>query len=52
MPGLPGIQYVGVPEYQSVADRCTEQFSAVIAGRLSLNSALANCQAVASRAVR
>jgi sorbitol/mannitol transport system substrate-binding protein len=51
-PGLPGIQYVGVPEYQSVADRCTEQFSAVIAGRLSLNSALANCQAVASRAVR
>jgi sorbitol/mannitol transport system substrate-binding protein len=51
-PGLPGIHYVGVPEYQNVADRCTEQFSAVIAGSLSLDSALANCQAIAARAAR
>jgi sorbitol/mannitol transport system substrate-binding protein len=50
-PGLPGIQYVGVPQYQDVADRCTEQFSAVISGRLSVDSALANCQLIASRAV-
>jgi sorbitol/mannitol transport system substrate-binding protein len=48
-PGLPGVQYVGIPAFQDVADRCTEQFSGVIAGRLSIGSALANCQNIASR---
>ena len=48
-PGLPGVHYVGIPGYTDVADRCTEQFSAVIAGKLSIASALANCQTVASR---
>ena len=34
-PGLPGVQYVGVPEFQDVGNQCTQQFSAVIAGRTS-----------------
>ncbi len=33
-PGLPGVFYVGIPEYQDVADRCTEQLSSVIAREL------------------
>jgi sorbitol/mannitol transport system substrate-binding protein len=47
-PGLPGVQYVGIPQYPDVADRCTEQFSAVIAGKSSLDAALRNCQTIAS----
>jgi sorbitol/mannitol transport system substrate-binding protein len=47
-PGLPGTFYVGIPEYQDVADQCTELFSAVIADRSSIDSALRNCQNIAS----
>ena len=47
-PGLPGVQYVGIPEFQDVGNQCTQQFSAVIAGRASIDSALSNCQDVAS----
>jgi sorbitol/mannitol transport system substrate-binding protein len=49
-PGLPGVQFVGIPEFQEIGDRCTEQFSAVIAGRASTDEALANCQDIASQA--
>jgi sorbitol/mannitol transport system substrate-binding protein len=49
-PGLPGVQYVGVPEFQDVGNQCTQQFSAVIAGRGSVDSALSNCQQIASQA--
>jgi sorbitol/mannitol transport system substrate-binding protein len=48
-PGNPGVQYVGIPEFQDVADQCTELFSAVIAGRSSVDSTLENCQNIASR---
>jgi sorbitol/mannitol transport system substrate-binding protein len=48
-PGVPGVQYVGIPEFQDVGNQCTEQFSAVIAGRSSIDSALSNCQNVASQ---
>ena len=34
-PGNPGVQYVGIPEFQDVGDQCTELFSAVIAGKAS-----------------
>jgi sorbitol/mannitol transport system substrate-binding protein len=47
-PGLPGVQYVGIPEFQDVGNQCTQQFSAVIAGRSSIDSALSNCQNVSS----
>ena len=49
-PGLPGVQIVGIPEFAEVGDQCTELFSAVIAGRSSLDSALRNCQEIAARA--
>ena len=48
-PGYPGVQYVGIPEFEHVGDQCTALFSAVIAGRSSIDSALANCQSIASR---
>ena len=47
-PGLPGVQYVGVPEFQDVGTRCTEQFSAAIAGSISVDDALDACQEIAS----
>ena len=49
-PGLPAaVAYVGIPEYRDVGNQCTEQFAAVIAGRSSVDAALANCQEIASR---
>jgi sorbitol/mannitol transport system substrate-binding protein len=50
-PGNPGVQYVGIPQFQSVGDQCTAQFAAVISGRETIDAALANCQNVASAAV-
>jgi sorbitol/mannitol transport system substrate-binding protein len=47
-PGLPGVQFVGVPQFQDVGTRCTEQFSAAIAGNVSVDDALAACQSIAS----
>jgi sorbitol/mannitol transport system substrate-binding protein len=47
-PGLPGVQYVGIPEFQDVGNQCTQQFSAVIAGRTPIDTALENCQSIAS----
>lgn len=49
-PGLPGVQYVGVPEFQDVGTRCTELFSGVIGGSVDAASALADCQVIASEA--
>lgn len=49
-PGLPGVQYVGVPEFQDVGTRCTEEFSAVIAGSKDAAAALSDCQLIASEA--
>ncbi|HEX4734113.1 MAG TPA: hypothetical protein VH247_06835, partial [Thermoleophilaceae bacterium] len=50
-PGNPGIQYVGIPQFQDVGNQCTNQFSAVIAGRATVDAALRNCQRIASRSV-
>ena len=47
-PGLPGVQFVGVPEFQDMATQCTELFSGVIAGQLSIDDGLAQCQDIAS----
>jgi sorbitol/mannitol transport system substrate-binding protein len=47
-PGVPAVQFVGVPEFQDVGTRCTEQFSAAIAGSVSVEDALAACQQIAS----
>jgi sorbitol/mannitol transport system substrate-binding protein len=48
-PGLPGVQYVGIPEFQDVGNQCTQQFSAVIAGRTGIDAALKNCQDIAAQ---
>ena len=48
-PGLPGVQFVGIPEFQDVGNRCTEQFSSVIAGKTDIDAALKNCQDIASQ---
>jgi sorbitol/mannitol transport system substrate-binding protein len=48
-PGLPGVQYVGVPEFQDVGNQCTELFSSVIAGQTDIDEALADCQTIASQ---
>jgi sorbitol/mannitol transport system substrate-binding protein len=51
-PGFPGVQYVGIPEFQDVGNQCTEQFSSVIAGRTSIDDALKACQQIASQAIQ
>jgi polyol transport system substrate-binding protein len=48
-PGLPGVQYVGIPQFQDVGNQCTQQFSAVIAGSSSVDAAIKNCQDIASQ---
>jgi sorbitol/mannitol transport system substrate-binding protein len=51
-PGLPGVQYVGIPQFQDVGNRCTQLFSSVIAGSTNSSTALSQCQEIASRAIR
>jgi sorbitol/mannitol transport system substrate-binding protein len=51
-PGLPGVQYVGIPQFQDVGNRCTQLFSSVIAGSTKSSTALSQCQQIASRAIR
>ena len=51
-PGLPGVQYVGIPQFQDVGNRCTQLFSSVIAGSLKDTTALSQCQQIASKAVK
>jgi polyol transport system substrate-binding protein len=51
-PGLPGVQYVGIPQFQDVGNRCTQLFSSVIAGSMKDTDALSQCQQIASQAVR
>jgi sorbitol/mannitol transport system substrate-binding protein len=46
---IPGVQYVGISGFQDVGNQCTEQFSALIAGKSSIGAAIENCQNVASR---
>ena len=51
-PGLPGVQYVGIPQFQDVGNRCTQLFSSVIAGSLKDTTALSQCQQIASQAIK
>jgi polyol transport system substrate-binding protein len=51
-PGLPGVQYVGIPQFQDVGNQCTQLFSSVIAGSTSDGDALAQCQQIASSAIK
>ena len=49
-PGLPGVQYVGVPEFADIGTRCTQELSAAIAGTQSNDEALNKCQDIAAEA--
>jgi sorbitol/mannitol transport system substrate-binding protein len=51
-PGLPGVQYVGIPQFQDVGNRCTQLFSSVIAGSMKDTDALNQCQQIASQAIK
>jgi sorbitol/mannitol transport system substrate-binding protein len=51
-PGLPGVQYVGIPQFQDVGNRCTQLFSSVIAGSMKDAAALNQCQQIASQAIK
>src|SRR6476646_1497049 len=51
-PGLPGVQYVGIPQFQDVGNRCTQLFSSVIARSLKDTTALSQCQQIASQAIK
>ena len=51
-PGLPGVQYVGIPQFQDVGNRCTQLFSSVIAGSMKDTDALSQCQNIASKAIK
>jgi sorbitol/mannitol transport system substrate-binding protein len=51
-PGLPGVQYVGIPQFQDVGNRCTQLFSSVIAGSTKSSAALSQCQQIASQAIK
>ena len=47
-PGVGGVQFVGVPEFQDIANRCTQHLSDAIAGETSVDDALDACQEIAS----
>jgi len=51
-PGLPGVQYVGIPQFQDVGNRCTQLFSAVIAGSMKSSAAISQCQQIAAQAIK
>jgi sorbitol/mannitol transport system substrate-binding protein len=51
-PGLPGVQYVGIPQFQDVGNRCTQLFAAVISGSMKDTAALSQCQQIASQAIK
>jgi sorbitol/mannitol transport system substrate-binding protein len=51
-PGLPGVQYVGIPQFQNVGNLCTQLFSRVIAGGMSDTAAISQCQQIASQAIK
>src|SRR5213595_3418239 len=51
-PGLPGVQYVGIPQFQDVGNRCTQLFARVIAGSTKDTDALSQCQSIASKAIK
>jgi sorbitol/mannitol transport system substrate-binding protein len=51
-PGLPGVQYVGIPQFQDVGNRCTQLFASVITGSMKDTDALSQCQQIASQAIK
>ncbi|MER8184552.1 sugar ABC transporter substrate-binding protein [Kitasatospora sp. NPDC094015] len=46
----PGIQFVGIPEFEDLGTQVSQQISAAIAGRVSVDEALSSGQALAEKA--
>jgi len=44
-----GVQYVAIPEFQAIGTAVGQQFSAAVAGQISLDEALANAQDITRR---
>ena len=44
-----GVQFVAIPEFQGIATAVGQQFSAALAGQMSVDEALAQAQSVATR---
>ena len=47
-----GVQFVAIPEFQGIATQVGQQFSAALAGSVSVEDALANAQALTEREMR
>ena len=47
-----GIQFVSIPEFQRIATAVGQQFSAALAGRISIDDALGNAQALTTREMK
>ena len=47
-----GVQFVAIPEFQGIATQVGQQFSAALAGSVSVENALANAQALTEREMR
>jgi len=47
-----GIQFVSIPEFQRIATAVGQQFSAALAGRISIEEALRNAQALTTREMK
>jgi len=47
-----GLQYVSIPEFQSLGETISQQLTAYIAGQKTLDEALADSQAAALRVAR
>ena len=48
-PGFGGVQFVGLTEFLDISTRCTTHLSDAIAGEISVDEALDECQAIASK---
>ena len=47
-----GVQYVSIPEFQSLGETVSQQLAAYIAGQKTIDAALADSQAAALRVAR
>ena len=51
-PGLPGIQYVGIPEFQSFGTVIGQNVAGALAGKMTVDQALKASEAAANKAVK
>ncbi len=47
-----GVQFVAIPEFQGIATNVGQQFSAALAGTITVNQALMNAQRITERAMK